>query len=72
VLVDLDEKEALIGAEPNVFFSTPHYDGYPAMLVRLSAIEDDELWEVLVESWRRVAPKRLQKEFDDGEGDRAT
>jgi hypothetical protein len=64
VLVDLDEKEALMGADPEVFFSTPHYDGYPAMLVRLSAIEDDELWEILVESWRRVAPKRLVREFD--------
>ena len=65
VLVDEDEKEALLRAEPEVFFTTPHYDGYPAMLVRLSAIEPDELWEILVESWRRVAPKRVLKAFDE-------
>lgn len=64
VLVDLDEKEALLQAEPDVFFATPHYDGYPAMLVRLGAIADDELREVLTESWRRVAPKKLVKELD--------
>ena len=69
VLVDQDEKEALLRAEPEVFFTTPHYDGYPAMLVRLSTIEPDELREVLIEAWRRVAPKRLIKEFDDRLGD---
>ncbi len=67
VLVDLDEKEALLASEPEVFFTTPHYDGYPAMLVRLSAIEEGELREVLTESWRRVAPKRLVKLLDAGE-----
>ena len=66
VMVDQEEKEALIKAEPDVFFTTPHYDGYPAMLVRLSAIEPDELEEVLIESWRRKAPKRLLREFDEG------
>ena len=66
VLVDLDEKEALLQAEPDVFFTTPHYDGYPAMLVRLPAISDDELGEILTESWRRVAPKRLVKQLDEG------
>ena len=65
VMVDQDEKEMLLRAEPDVFFTTPHYDGYPAMLVRLSAIDSDELREVLIESWRRVAPKRLLKEFDE-------
>jgi hypothetical protein len=64
VLVDLDEKEALLRAEPDVFWQTPHYEGYPAMLVHLDAISDDELSEVLTESWRRVAPKRLVKELD--------
>ena len=64
-MVDNDEKEVLLQAEPDVFFTTPHYDGWPAVLVRLSAIEADELEEVLIESWRRVAPKRLLKEFDE-------
>jgi hypothetical protein len=67
VLVDLDEKEALLRAEPDVFFTTPHYDGYPAVLVRLSAIEPAELAEVLEESWRRVAPKRVVKALEESE-----
>ncbi|MDP9068468.1 MAG: MmcQ/YjbR family DNA-binding protein [Actinomycetota bacterium] len=66
VMVDLDEKEAMLAAEPEVFFTTPHYDGYPAMLARLSAIADDELREVLIESWRRKAPKKLVRDFDEG------
>ncbi|MGH2807128.1 MAG: MmcQ/YjbR family DNA-binding protein [Actinomycetota bacterium] len=64
VCVDLDEKEALLQAEPDVFFTTPHYDGYPAFLIRLANIDRDELEEMLIESWRRVAPKRLLKAFD--------
>ena len=64
VLMDLDEKEALLAAEPHIFFQTPHYEGYPAVLIRLSQIDSAELAEVLTESWRRVAPKRLLREFD--------
>jgi hypothetical protein len=64
VLVDTEEKEILLQAEPKIFFTTPHYDGYPAMLVRLSAIKTDELNEVLIDSWRRVAPKRVLLQFD--------
>ena len=66
VLVDLDEKDALLQAEPDVFYQTPHYEGYPAMLVRLAAIDEEELREVLTESWRRVAPKRVVRSFDEG------
>jgi hypothetical protein len=65
VLVDEGEKELLLRAESNVFFTSPPFDGYPAMLVRLSAIEPDELREVLIDSWRKVAPKRLLK-LDEG------
>jgi hypothetical protein len=59
VLVELGEKEMLMASEPHIFFETPHYHGYPAVLVRLAAIEEDELAEVLEDSWRRKAPKRL-------------
>jgi hypothetical protein len=59
VLVELGEKEMLMEAEPHIFFETPHYHGYPAVLVRLAAIPEDELAEVLEDSWRRKAPKRL-------------
>ena len=61
---DLGEKEAMISAEPAKFFSTKHYDGYPAVLVRLAEIDLGELEELLTESWRRSASKRLQAELD--------
>ena len=59
VHVDLGEKEMLMAAEPDIFFETPHYHGYASVLVRLAAIGADELAEVLEDSWRRKAPKRL-------------
>lgn len=56
---DIAEKEALIAAEPEKFFQTPHYEGHPAVLVRLEAIDIDELEELLTESWALTAPARL-------------
>ena len=60
----MDEKEALLASSPDTYFETPHYDGYPMVLVRLPAIEIDELTEVLTDSWRARAPRRLLAEFD--------
>jgi hypothetical protein len=62
----LDEKEFLIGAEPDKFFTTPHYDGHAMVLVRLAAVDREELGELLAESWRLRAPKRLAQRFDAG------
>jgi hypothetical protein len=64
---NLDEKEFLIGAEPHKFFTTPHYDGHAMLLVRLAAVDREELGELLAESWRLRAPKRLVQRFDPGE-----
>jgi hypothetical protein len=64
VRVERGERELLMGAEPEVFFITDHYRAYAWMLVRLAAIPEDELAEVLEESWRRAAPKRLVRERD--------
>ncbi|HEX6236367.1 MAG TPA: MmcQ/YjbR family DNA-binding protein [Acidimicrobiales bacterium] len=61
---DLGEKEALLASEPEKFFTTPHYDGYPTVLVNLPAIDVDELRELLVESWRLKAPTRVRQAFD--------
>jgi hypothetical protein len=58
-VADLDEKEALLAADPDKFFNTPHYDGYPTVLVRLSAVDTDELTELIADSWRNKAPKRV-------------
>ena len=52
-------KEALIADDPGVFFTTPHFDGYPAILVRLDEISAEDLEEVIVEAWLNRAPKRL-------------
>jgi len=58
-VADLGEKEALLAADPQAFFTTDHYDGYKAVLVRLEAIGVEELGEVVTDSWRAQAPKRL-------------
>jgi hypothetical protein len=61
----LGAKEALLADEPNVYFTTPHFDGYPAVLVRLDRIAAHELEELIVEAWLARAPKRLAKEYTD-------
>ncbi|MEA2431474.1 MAG: hypothetical protein QOF65_331 [Thermoleophilaceae bacterium] len=58
-------KEAVIADDPGVFFTTPHFDGYPAVLVRLERIALDDLDEVVVEAWLARAPKRLVKAYLD-------
>jgi hypothetical protein len=52
-------REALISAEPEKFFTEPHYEGFPAVLVRLAAVSAKELRILLEEAWRCQAPKEL-------------
>ena len=56
-------KEVLLASEPRVFFTTPHFDGYPAVLVRLEQIGVEDLTEVIVEAWLARAPARLAKAY---------
>ncbi|MGN9810268.1 MmcQ/YjbR family DNA-binding protein [Micromonospora sp. BQ11] len=56
---DLGAREALLADDPAVYFTTPHFDGYPAVLVRLERIDVDELTELITEAWYARAPKRL-------------
>jgi hypothetical protein len=63
---DLGEREALLQGQPDAFFSTPHYDGYPYVLVRLEAVDPVELAELIEEAWRIRAPKRLVASYDAG------
>ncbi len=56
-------KFALIADEPGVYFSTPHFDGYPAVLVRLAAIDAADLEELITEAWLTQAPRKLVAEF---------
>lgn len=66
VLVEhLVAKEALLADDPGVFFTTPHFDGYPAVLVRLDRIGIEDLDEVIVEAWLARAPKRLAAAYVD-------
>ena len=59
----LAAKEVLLASEPRVFFTTPHFDGYPAVLVRLEQIGVEDLTEVIVEAWLARAPARLAKAY---------
>jgi hypothetical protein len=58
------EKQALLAMDPEVFFTEPHYDGWPAILVRLPAIEMDLLEKVMTDARRVQAPRALVKELD--------
>jgi hypothetical protein len=64
VLCTLDEKEMLMEVDPEVYFETDHYKGWPAVLVRLRRIKAPQLRHRLEQAWRLKAPKRLVAEFD--------
>jgi hypothetical protein len=59
----LGAKEALIADDPDVFFTIPHFEGYPAVLVLIERIALDVLEEMIVEAWLARAPKRLAREY---------
>ena len=58
-------KEALLADDPSLYFTTPHFDGYPAILVRLDRIGLEDLHELIVEAWLARAPARLAKTYVD-------
>jgi hypothetical protein len=64
LMCDLDEKEALLASGDQAFYTTPHYDGYGAILVDLDRVDDDQLGELIEESWRIKAPAKLRRAFD--------
>jgi hypothetical protein len=66
VLCTLDEKEMLLQADPEVYFETAHYKGWPAMLVRLKKVSTAQLRHRLEQAWRFRAPKRLIVRFNRG------
>jgi hypothetical protein len=68
VRVDRDEKQLLIDSRPDVYFSSPHYDGYPAIQVRLELIDREALVERLEDAWLIQAPKRLAASFVAADG----
>jgi hypothetical protein len=64
-VADQLEKEALLASDPVKFFTEPHYNGFPAVLVRLSEVDGAELEELVTDAWRCQAPPSLVKELDD-------
>lgn len=63
-VADEGVKTALIADDPAVFFTTPHFDGHPVVLLRLSQVSIDVLAEVVEDAWRARAPRRLLTELD--------
>jgi hypothetical protein len=63
---DLTEKAVLLAAEPQALFTEAHYDGYPAVLIRLAEIGQPRLEELIVDSWRCRASAALRATFDAG------
>jgi hypothetical protein len=61
-------KEAIIADDPRVFFTTPHFDGYPAVLAQLQRIGSDELNELVIEAWLCRAPAKLARAYADEHG----
>jgi hypothetical protein len=59
----LSAKEMLLNSDEEKFFTEPHYNGFPAILVRLDAIEPDELEDLIIEAWRCKAPPDLLKSY---------
>lgn len=64
LMCQLDEKEALLASGDPAFYTTPHYDGYGAILVDLEAVAHDQLVELIEDAWRQRAPVRLRKAFE--------
>lgn len=61
---NLDEKDGLIASDPEKFFTEPHYNNYPAVLIRLEKVDVSELQELLTDAWRCMAPKELIREHE--------
>ena len=62
-VADLGEKEAVLGAGTKGLFTTPHFDGYPAVLIQLKAIPKRALREAIVDAWLACAPTTLADDF---------
>jgi hypothetical protein len=57
------DKHGLIASDPAKFSTTPHYDGHPTVLVRPAAVDAGEMLELLTDSWRLRAPKRVSAQL---------
>ena len=70
---DLAEKEAVLAANPDAFFTIPHFDGYAAVLIQLKAVRKKALREAILDAWLACAPRRLTEQKDpDGRAQRTS
>jgi hypothetical protein len=65
-VADLAEKEAVLAANANAFFTIPHFDGYAAVLIQLKAVTKSALREAIVDGWLACAPPKLADEYASG------
>jgi hypothetical protein len=62
-VADLAEKEAVLAANPDAFFTIPHFDGYSAVLVQLRLVRAKALREILTDGWLATAPPELTRDY---------
>ena len=65
---DLGEKEAVLAANPRSFFTIPHFDGYPAVLIQLKKVTKRALRDAIVDAWLACAPSRLAEQYIETHG----
>lgn len=65
-VLDVPDQQALVRGEPDVFFLTPHYEGWPYVLVNMETVAVEQLEELVEDAWRIRVPKKLAKQFDGG------
>ena len=62
-VADLGEKEAVLGARAKGFFTIPHFDGYPAVLVQLKTVGKRAMREAVIDGWLACAPAKLAEDY---------
>ena len=62
---DLAEKEAVLAEHPGIAFTTAHFDGFPAVLVRLDRVDEALLTEIVTSAWLAVAPQKLRAAYEE-------
>ena len=67
VRVDRDEKQLILDGNPDVYYVTPHYNGYPGVIIQVSAIGKEKLPERLEDAWLIQAPKKLAADYVDAD-----
>jgi len=67
-VLDLADKEAVLSTHPNTFFTIPHFEGFSAVLVKLSTVPTKALREAIVDAWLACAPRDLADQYLEGRG----